>query len=72
MAKNAVRVAVRNVVRVVKVPPALAAQARAADRQARPNARPALPTAPELLSGVSWDEGHRVWLVHPSHPTARG
>lgn len=80
MAKNAVRVAVRNVVRVVKAPPglaakaapALAAKARMADRQVRLPDRPASLHAPELLSGVSWDEGRKVWLVHPVPAPGRG
>ncbi|MBP7335535.1 hypothetical protein [Niveispirillum sp.] len=72
MAKNAVRVAVRNVVRVVKAPPALAARERMTDRQSRHPDRPAGPTAPELLSGVSWDDGRKVWLVHPTPLPARG
>ncbi|MFV3127448.1 hypothetical protein [Niveispirillum sp. KHB5.9] len=72
MAKNAVRVAVRNVVRVVKAPPALAAKARMADRQVRQPDRPACANAPELLSGVSWDEGRKVWLVHPAALPVRG
>lgn len=71
MAKHAVRVAVRNVVRVVKAPPALvAAKARAVDRQVRQPA--ASLHTPELLSGVSWDEGRKVWLVHPLSLPARG
>lgn len=72
MAKHAVRVAVRNVVRVVKAPPALAATARATDRQAPRSGRPACASQPELLSGVSWDDGRKVWLVHPAPTPVRG
>ncbi len=61
MAKHAVRVAVRNVVKVVTVP------ARASS--VRPSAPlgmvPAAAGRPELLAGVSWDDGRKVWLVHP-------
>jgi len=71
MAKHAVRVAVRNVVRVVTAPPALvAAKARVTDRKVRQPA--ASLQTPELLSGVSWDEGRKVWLVHPLSLPARG
>ncbi|OYQ35252.1 hypothetical protein CHU95_08480 [Niveispirillum lacus] len=71
MAKHAVRVAVRNVVRVIAAPQALvAAKARVADRQARPPAGNV--NTPELLSGVSWDEGRKVWLVHPLSLPVRG
>lgn len=72
MAKAAVRVAVRNVVRVVKAPPALAAAARSAERHSRGPHGPAGINTPELLSGVSWDEGHKVWLVHPASVPVRG
>lgn len=71
MTKHAVRVAVRNVVRVVTAPPALvAAKARLAGRQVRQPA--ASLNTPELLSGVSWDDGRKVWLVHPESLPARG
>lgn len=62
MAKHAVRVAVRNVVKVVAVPPRPAAP--------RPVGRVAEPAEasgrPELLCGVSWDDSRRVWLVRPT------
>lgn len=72
MAKNAVRVAVRNVVRVVKAPPALAVKRAMDDRHSRHPDRPASIMTPELLSGVSWDDGRKVWLVHPVSLPARG
>lgn len=62
MAKHAVRVAVRNTVKVVAVsrPPSKAHQAPgnpavAVQGQGRP----------ELLSGVAWDDGRKVWLINP-------
>lgn len=72
MAKNAIRVAVRNVVRVVKAPPALAAKGAMADRRSRHPDRQAGIATPELLSGVSWDDGRKVWLVHPASLPTRG
>ncbi|MDG5495333.1 hypothetical protein [Niveispirillum sp. BGYR6] len=60
MAKHAVRVAVRNVVKVVTVAP------RAASRSANPpGVTPSAAGRPELLAGVSWDDSRKVWLVHP-------
>lgn len=59
MAKNAVRVAVRNVVKVVAVAPRPARPHREAEATAKPG-------RVELLSGVSWDGGRQVWLVHPA------
>ncbi len=72
MAKHAVRVAVRNVVRVVKAPPALVAKGAVDGRHPHQTGRPAGVPTSELLSGVSWDEGRKVWLVHPSSFPARG
>lgn len=61
MAKHAVRVAVRNVVKVVTVAPR-AASARPANLS---GAAPSAAGRPELLAGVSWDDSRKVWLVHP-------
>lgn len=72
MAKNAVRVAVRNVVRVAKAPPALVAKGTMMDRRSRQPDRASGNNTPELLSGVSWDDGRKVWLVHPVPLPARG
>jgi hypothetical protein len=62
MAKHAVRVAVRNVVKVVAVQPRPVAR-RSTDRVVEPAE---MPGRAELLSGVSWDDSRRVWLVHPA------
>jgi len=62
MAKHAVRVAVRNVVRVVAVPPRPVAS-RSVGRVAEPAE---VPGRPELLCGVSWDDSRKVWLVRPA------
>ncbi|MQP66759.1 hypothetical protein GE253_15595 [Niveispirillum sp. SYP-B3756] len=61
MAKHAVRVAVRNVVKVVAVAPR-AVSARPANL---PGMAPSATGRPELLAGVSWDDSRKVWLVHP-------
>lgn len=68
MSKHAVKVAVRNVVRVVSVPP----QALNGRGDARRPSSPAASPQSQLLSGVSWDDGRRVWLVHPAPLPARG
>lgn len=69
MAKHAVKVAVRNVVRVVTVPPQLA---KGSEQGRRKEARVSTGRQPELLAGVSWDEGRRVWLVQPAPAARRG
>ena len=62
MAKHAVRVAVRNTVKVVAVsrPSAKVLQATG-----RPVAVAQGHGRPELLSGVAWDDSRKVWLVSP-------
>jgi hypothetical protein len=67
MAKHAVRVAVRNVVKVVAVPPRPVAS-QPAGRVAEPAEGPC---RPELLCGVSWDDSRRVWLVRPASAPVR-
>jgi hypothetical protein len=67
MAKHAVRVAVRNVVKVVAVPPR-----PLVSRKAGQAGEPAeVPGRPELLCGVSWDDSRRVWLVRPASTVIR-
>lgn len=64
MAKHAVRVAVRNTVKVVAV-------SRAPSKAPQASGNPAVAVQgpgrgrPELLSGVAWDDGRKVWLINP-------
>lgn len=69
MSKHAVRVAVRNVVRVVTVPPQ---SVKGRTGSGGPPSRLESGPQSQLLSGVSWDDGRRVWLVHPAPVPARG